>query len=228
MRVLLIEYEKQIIDEIKMVLEAEKYSVDITCDGEEGFNMASKNYYDVILISLILPKKDGFSVIQELRNKHVFTAILSLAGNDSSVEDRIKSFNRGGDDCLCKPFDSRELLARVEGLIRRNRRETRGYSLSFSDLRLDPLVKKVWRAGKEIKLTHTEFSLLEFLMQNPNVLLTRDYIAEKVWNGKNPSSFSNVINVYISYLRNKIDRDFNPGLIQTIRGKGYIFGAETV
>lgn len=219
MRVLVVEDEKKVASFIKRGLEEESYSVDVAYDGEEGLEMASSNPYDVILMDLMLPKKDGLSVIRELREKDIVTPVLCLTAKDA-VEDIVEGLDTGSDDYLTKPFAFGELLARVRALLRRTSKD-RGAEIYFADLRLDPVSHKVWRSDKEIDLTAKEYGLLEYFMRNPNEVLTRAMIAEHVWD-YTFDSFTNIIDVYVNYLRKKVDREFETKLIHTVRGVGYV------
>ncbi len=219
MRVLVVEDEKKVASFIKRGLEEESFSVDVAYDGEEGLDMASNNPYDVILMDLMLPKKDGLSVIRELRDQDISTPVLCLTAKDA-VEDIVEGLETGSDDYLTKPFAFGELLARVKALLRRTSKD-RGAEIFFADLRLDPVSHKVWRSDKEIDLTAKEYGLLEYFMRNPNEVLTRAMIAEHVWD-YTFDSFTNIIDVYVNYLRKKVDRDYDTKLIHTVRGVGYV------
>ncbi|MEZ4600685.1 MAG: response regulator transcription factor [Syntrophotaleaceae bacterium] len=219
MRILVVEDEKKVASFIKRGLEEESFAVDVAFDGEEGLYLAENNPYDVILMDLMLPKKDGLAVIKELRDKDIATPVLCLTAKDS-VEDIVSGLDSGSDDYLTKPFAFGELLARVKALVRRTAKD-RGAEIFFSDLRLDPVSHKVWRANKEIDLTAKEYALLEYFMRHPNEVLTRAMIAEHVWD-YTFDSFTNIIDVYVNYLRKKIDRDFETKLIHTVRGVGYV------
>ncbi|MBN2645847.1 MAG: response regulator transcription factor [Desulfuromonadaceae bacterium] len=219
MKVLVVEDEKKVASFIKRGLEEENFAVDIAANGEEGLYMAESNHYDLILMDVMLPKKDGLTVIKELRDKEITTPILCLTAKDS-VEDIVSGLDSGSDDYLTKPFAFAELLARVKALVRRGVKD-RGAEIFFSDLRLDPVTHKVWRSDKEIDLTAKEYGLLEYFMRNPNQVLTRTMIAEHVWD-YTFDSFTNIIDVYVNYLRKKIDKDFSKKLIHTIRGVGYV------
>ena len=219
MHILVVEDEKKVASFIKRGLEEEKYSVDLAADGEEGMFMAEANPYDLILMDLMLPKMDGLAVIRELRKKGIQTPVLCLTAKDT-VDDIVSGLDSGSDDYLTKPFAFAELLARVRALVRRGSKD-RGAEIRFADLRLDPVAHKVWRSNKEIELTAKEYSLLEYLMRNPNQVLTRTMIAEHVWD-YTFDSFTNIIDVYVNYLRKKIDKDFEKRLIHTVRGVGYV------
>ena len=219
MRILLVEDEKKLASFIRRGLREKKYAVDVAYDGNEGLFLASVNQYDLIILDIMLPNKDGISVCRELREKEKDVAILLLTARDD-VQDKIAGLDSGADDYLTKPFAFGELLARVRALIRRkeNVKTTR---LKVADLELDQLTHKVTRAGKAIELTGTEYALLEYLMLNAGQVVTRTMISEHVW-GDDFDTFSNVINVYINYLRKKIDSRFAKKLIHSIRGTGYI------
>nr|WP_320048648.1 response regulator transcription factor [uncultured Desulfuromonas sp.] len=219
MKILVVEDEKKVASFIKRGLEEENFTVDIAANGEEGLYMAESNHYDLILMDIMLPKKDGLTVIKELRTKEVTTPVLCLTAKDS-VEDIVAGLDSGSDDYLTKPFAFAELLARVKALVRRGAKD-RGAEIYFADLRLDPVTHKVWRADKEIDLTAKEYGLLEYFMRNPNQVLTRTMIAEHVWD-YTFDSFTNIIDVYVNYLRKKIDKDYSKKLIHTIRGVGYV------
>lgn len=223
MRILVVEDEKKVASFIKRGLEEESFSVDMAYDGEEGLYMAESNPYDLILMDLMLPKMDGLSVIKELRNKGNKTPVLCLTAKDT-VEDIISGLDSGSDDYLTKPFAFAELVARVRALLRRGTQD-RGAEIRFADLRLDPVAHKVWRGNKEIELTAKEYALLEYFMRNPNQILTRTMIAEHVWD-YTFDSFTNIIDVYVNYLRKKVDRDYDKKLIHTVRGIGYVMKEE--
>jgi len=218
-KILVVEDEKKVASFIKRGLEEEDFGVDVASDGEEGLSLAEGNHYDLILMDLMLPKMDGLSVVRELRAKEITTPVLCLTAKDT-VEDIVSGLDSGSDDYLTKPFAFAELLARVRALLRRGSQD-RGAELTFADLRLDPVTHKVWRSEKEIDLTAKEYALLEYFMRNPEQVLTRTMIAEHVWD-YTFDSFTNIIDVYVNYLRKKIDRDFQQKLIHTVRGIGYV------
>jgi heavy metal response regulator len=223
MRILVVEDEKKVASFIKRGLEEESFSVDMAYDGEEGLYMAESNPYDLILMDLMLPKMDGLAVIKALRNKGNKTPVLCLTAKDT-VEDIVSGLDSGSDDYLTKPFAFAELVARVRALLRRGVQD-RGAEIRFADLRLDPVAHKVWRSNKEIELTAKEYALLEYFMRNPNQILTRTMIAEHVWD-YTFDSFTNIIDVYVNYLRKKVDRDYDKKLIHTVRGIGYVMKEE--
>ena len=173
----------------------------------------------------MLPKRDGMSLLKELRERKMATPVLMLTAKDT-VEDIVVGLETGSDDYLTKPFAFAELLARVKALIRRSEMD-RGAELCFADLRIDPVTHKVWRREKEIDLTAKEYGLLEYFMRNPNQVLTRTMIADHVWD-YTFDSFTNIIDVYVNYLRKKIDRDAPVKLIHTVRGVGYILKEERI
>ncbi|HJV36935.1 response regulator transcription factor [Geomonas sp.] len=223
MRILVVEDEKKVASFIKRGLEEEQYEVTTAADGEEGLKLALEKQFDLIVLDWMLPKKDGLSVLKDLRERKNVTPILMLTAKDS-VEDIVAGLDSGSDDYLTKPFAFAELLARVRALMRRSELD-RGAEIRFADLRLDPVTHKVWRKEKEIDLTAKEYGLLEYFMRNPHQVLTRTMIAEHVWD-YTFDSFTNIIDVYVNYLRKKIDRDADKKLIHTVRGVGYILKEE--
>ncbi len=219
MRILIVEDEKKVASFIKRGLEEEEFTVDVAYDGNTGIEMAKADQYDLILMDVMLPQKDGLTAIKDLRSLKVSTPILCLTAKDT-VEDIVAGLDIGSDDYLTKPFAFSELIARVRALIRRGSQD-RGAELFFADLRVDPVGHKVWRGNTELELTGKEYALLEFFMRNPNQVLTRTMIAEHVWD-YTFDSFTNIIDVYVNYLRKKIDLNFNKRLIHTVRGVGYV------
>lgn len=223
MRILVVEDEKKVASFIQRGLEGEGFSVDVANDGESGVEMGSANSYDLILMDIMLPKMDGLEAIKALREKDVSAPVLCLTAKDT-VEDIVAGLDSGSDDYLTKPFAFAELLARVRALVRRGTQE-RGAEITYADLRLDPVAHKVWRGDEEIDLTAKEYALLEFFMRNPETTLTRTMIAEHVWD-YTFDSFTNIIDVYVNYLRKKVDRDYAKKLIHTVRGIGYVLKEE--
>ncbi len=220
MKILVVEDEKKVASFIKRGLEEEKFEVDIANDGENGLQMALEGSYRLLILDLMLPKRDGLSIVKELRSRKMMVPVLILTAKDS-LEDIIAGLNSGSDDYLTKPFAFAELLARVRAMLRRTELD-RGAEIRFADLRLDPVTHKVWRKDKEIDLTAKEYGLLEFFMRNPNQVVTRTTIAENVWEDTVFDAFTNIIDVYVNYLRKKVDRDSDKKLIHTVRGLGYI------
>jgi heavy metal response regulator len=223
MRILVVEDEEKVASFIRKGLQEEHYAVDVALDGEEGLTMAQINPYDLVILDLMLPKLDGFRVLQRMRNDGVDAPVLVLTARDG-VGDKVRGLDLGADDYLTKPFAFAELLARVRAILRRGRPQ-RAPVLKVADLTLDPASRRVMRAGKTIELTAKEFALLEYLMRHPGQVLTRTMISEHVWD-QSFDSYTNVIDVYVNYLRKKIDQGFEPKLIQTIRGVGYVLREE--
>lgn len=219
MRILLVEDEKNMAGFIKRGLEEERYAVDVACNGESALFLAEINPYDLIILDVMLPDISGFAVCKELRAKKIDAFILILTARDD-VQDKILGLKIGADDYLAKPFNFEELLARVGALLRRKRLD-KNPVLKVDDLELNQLTHKVLRAGKEIVLTSKEYSLLEYLMLHVNEVVTRTRISEHVWN-ENFDSLTNVIDVFINRLRNKVDQGFRKKLIHSLRGTGYI------
>lgn len=220
MRILIIENEHKIANSIKKGLEQDSYAVDIAYDGESGFDLATIEDYDTIILDLMLPKMDGMEVCKKLRKQeNIHTPILMLTAKDQ-INDKVNGLNAGADDYLPKPFAFAELLARIKALIRRPK-QTLNTILKVSNLTLNTLNYQVKRNNKEIKLTKKEFALLEYLLHNKGKILNKDKIINHVWN-YNADILPNTVEAYIGYLRNKIDKPFkNNPLIHTIRGFGY-------
>jgi DNA-binding response OmpR family regulator len=219
MKILIVEDEKKVANFIKRGLEEGNYEVQTAADGEEGLHLALENKFDLIVLDWMLPKMDGLSLLKNLRVNENTTPVLMLTAKDS-VEDIVTALDSGSDDFLTKPFVLSELLARVRTLLRRS--EQKGAEICFADVRLDPVTHKVWRNNKEIDLSGKEYDLLEYFMRNPNQAVTRTMIAENCWD-YTVGTFTNIIDVYITYLRKKIDHGTGKKLIHTVRGVGYIF-----
>ncbi|MBF0479169.1 MAG: response regulator transcription factor [Candidatus Omnitrophica bacterium] len=219
MRILIVEDEKKIASFLFRGLKEEHYAVDVAEDAAQGLYLADINTYDLIVLDIMLPDREGISVCRDLRNKKVNALILMLTAR-SSVNDKVNALDAGADDYLTKPFAFEEFLARVRALLRREHRE-KGNILKIDDLELDQVSHKVKRAGKEIVLTNKEFSLLQYLLIHQEQIVTRTMISEHVWN-ESFDSFTNVIDVHINYLRSKIDKEQPCPLIHTVRGAGYI------
>ena len=222
MRILLVEDDTGVASFITKGLREEQYAIDATGDGEEGFQMANTIPYDLLILDVMVPQMDGFTICRRLREKGNKTPILLLTARDT-VEDRVTGLDTGADDYLTKPFAFPELLARIRALLRRGNAQP-GARLSAADLELDPIAHRVLRAGQEITLTNKEYALLEYLLRNANRVLTRTAIIDHVWDIQY-DSMTNIVDVHIRSLRAKIDRDFSPPLIQTIRGVGYMLKA---
>jgi len=220
MKLLVIEDEKKVANFIKRGLEDENSEVVTVHDGVEGLAVATSHSFDLIILDIMLPKMDGVTLMKELRALNITTPVLMLTAKDT-VDDIVAGLDSGSDDYLTKPFALAELQARVRALLLRKERE-RGADIRYADLRLDPVAHKVWRADQEIELTAKEYTLLEYLVRNANKVVTRTMIAENVWD-YSFDNFTNIIDVYINYLRKKIDRDAEKKLIHTVRGIGYIF-----
>lgn len=224
MRILLIEDDKRLAKFMEKGLTEEQYSVDMVHDGMDGVLWATTYEYDLIVLDIMLPKKDGITVCKEIRNKGVESQVIMLTARDS-VDDKIKGLDAGADDYLAKPFSFDELLARIRALFRRMQKNKHPV-LQVADLILDPVSHTVTRQGREILLTGKEYALLEYLMRNRDKVVTETNIIEHVWNTQ-IESHTNVINVYIHYLRNKIEKGFDTKLIHTIRSVGYILKEES-
>ena len=217
------EDEKKIADFIKRGLKEEGYAVDVAYDGEEGLFLAKTNDYDLVLLDLMLPKIDGLTICGKLKKDNVKTPVIMLTAKDT-VKDKVAGLDSGADDYLTKPFAFEELLARIRAILRKRDAQA-PTMLKVADLELDLITHKVTRASKEIALTTKEYSLLEYLMRNKDIIVTRTMISEHVWD-IDFDTFTNVIDVYINYLRNKIDSGFDDKLIHTVRGRGYILKEE--
>lgn len=218
MRILIVEDETTLANTLARCLREEGYAADIAYDGEEGVSFAETVLYDLIILDLMLPRLDGMEVIRRLRNERIQAPVLMLTARDT-VADKVRGLDAGADDYLTKPFALAELLARVRALLRRES-ENKSTVLQVGDLTMDTVSRQVRRGEKEINLTNKEYALLEYLMRNPNRVLNRTQIAEHVWD-YDFSGMSNIVDVYIRYLRRKIDDNFEPKLLYTIRGSGY-------
>ena len=216
----MVEDEHKIANAIKKGLGQESYAVDVAYDGEYGYDLASTEDYDVVILDLMLPKMDGAEICRRLREESIHTPILILTAK-GQLEDKVDGLNSGADDYLVKPFAFAELLARIRALTRRPK-DVLGAVLTAGDLNLDTRSFQVKRGKKEIKLSKREFALLEYLLRHKGKILTKDQIINHVWN-YDADILPNTVEVYVGYLRNKIDRPFKnkPALIQTARGFGY-------
>jgi two-component system, OmpR family, response regulator len=219
MKILLLEDDSKIASFVAKGLRDAAYNVDVSANGEEGCEMARTADYDAAIVDLMLPKLDGLGVIERWRAEHLKLPVLILSAK-RTLDDRITGLQKGGDDYLTKPFSFAELLARLQALIRRSGSATVVTSLVFADLKMDLLTREVWRGTAKIDLQAREFLLLEYLLRNQNKVVSKTMILEHVWNYHfDPQT--NVVDVLVCRLRNKIDRDFDPKLIHTLRGAGY-------
>jgi heavy metal response regulator len=223
MHILVVEDERKVASFIKRGLEAANYSVDVEHDGTTGLSRLLKGGYDLVILDIMLPALDGLSLMKEIRKRQVNVPVLLLTAR-VTVADRVMGLDLGADDYLTKPFAFEELLARVRALLRRGPAAAPA-ALAIADLRLDPATREVTRGSKRIDLTPKEYALLEFLLRRREQVLSRALIAQHVW-GVNYDTFTNVIDVYVNYLRRKIDTDFEPKLIHTVRGAGYVLKEE--
>ncbi len=223
MRLLVVEDERKVASFIKKGLEEEGYAVDVAADGKSGLQMAQDRVHDLIILDIQLPKMDGLSVLNALRREKVAIPVLLLTVR-ATIEDKVLGLDAGADDYLTKPFAFQELVARVRALLRR-RADAKQPVLQVADLVLDPARRVVFRDSQKLELTTREFALLDYLMRNPGRVLTRTMIAEHVWDYDFDSA-TNVIDVYVNYLRKKIDADREQKLIHTVRGVGYMLKAE--
>ncbi|TAE20596.1 MAG: DNA-binding response regulator [Cytophagales bacterium] len=220
-RLLVVEDEAKVATFIKKGLETQSYQVDVGADGREGKRLFGSTNYDLVILDVNLPFVSGLELAEYIRTKNETVPILMLTALDTTT-DKLLGFEAGADDYLVKPFEFLELMARVRALLRRGGPpETREASLRFADLELDLMQKVARRQGATIDLTAREFALLEFFLRSPNRVVSRVDIAEKVWD-INFDTGTNVIDVYVNYLRNKVDKPFEPKLIHTVVGMGYI------
>lgn len=225
MRLLLVEDDIVIASELARLLEKEKFSVDVTAEGDTGLRFALENTYDLLILDVMLPHRSGWDICKAVRDARIQTPILMLTARDA-VEDRVKGLEGGADDYLIKPFDFRELRARIRLLLRRdmaNRQET----MTFGDLTIDSKARTVRRGGHEIHLTRREFQLLEALARNAGRTLTRAVILERVWDEEESQEAS--VNFHVTSLRKKVDAPYDEKVIHTVHGVGYVFryGAES-
>lgn len=219
MRVLVVEDEKSLRGIIERRLAQENYSVDSCGDGADALDYICTGCYDCVVLDIMLPELDGLSVLRTIRSRHIHTPVLLLTARDS-VSDRVTGLDAGADDYLIKPFAFDELSARIRAMLRR-RSEEKSTVLTVADLSMDTLTQRVTRGDKRIELTSREYALLEYLIRSSDQVLTRGQIIEHVWNFDFESD-SNIIDVYIRYLRRKVDDGFDRKLIHTVRGSGYV------
>lgn len=219
MKILIIEDEKKLAEILKKGFEEHPFVVDLSFDGEEGLYMAETYSYDAVILDIMLPKMDGFTILGKLRGKKIDVPILILTAR-GEVEDRIKGLNIGADDYIIKPFEFSELLARIKAVIRRNKGKASPV-ITINDLTIDINSRTVRRSNTDIKLSTKEYNILEYLALNRGRIISRTELVEHIYDIDFDLD-SNVIDVYINYLRNKIDKDYNKKLIHTVRGAGYI------
>lgn len=219
MRITLIEDEKQLSGVIKKGLEEEGYSVDAAYDGEEGLYMAENLPSDVIILDIMLPIMDGLSILKSIRRKGIKTPVLLLTARDT-ITDKIKGLDSGADDYLTKPFEFGELLARIRALIRR-KTDVKDTIIKIGDLEINTANREIKRGGKTIQLSAKEYTILQYMAYNKNKIVSRTDLIEHIYD-ENFDANSNVMDVYINFLRNKIDKGFKKKLIHTVRGAGYI------
>lgn len=222
MRILVVEDERKFSDLIQRGLTAERYAVDVAPNGAEGLELATTYHYDLIILDLMLPLIDGSKLLRHIRARDAEVPVLVLTARDAMV-DKVKHLEAGADDYLTKPFAFEELVARTRALLRRGP-VNRASTIRVGDLELDRLSKQVKRAGRRIELTSKEYALLEYMMVNAGRVLSRDMIIEHVWN-QGFDGITNIVDVYIGHLRNKIDSGGNLHLIRTVRGVGYTVSA---
>jgi DNA-binding response OmpR family regulator len=218
-RILVVEDDRKLVELLRQGLKEKGFAVDTAADGDEGLDLALGTEYDAIVLDLMLPKRSGLDLLKELRARHRLAPVLILSAR-SAVEDRIRGLDLGADDYLAKPFSIQELLARLRAITRRPAVEPRTV-LTAADLELDTARREVRRAGRIIALTAKEFALLELLLRKKGVVVTRGMILDRVWDFDYDGG-SNLVEVYINYVRRKVDLDFEPKLIHTVRGSGYV------
>ncbi|MBI2298611.1 MAG: response regulator transcription factor [Armatimonadetes bacterium] len=218
MRILLVEDDPSVAHFVQKGLREEGYAVDVVADGEAGELIYRANPYDLLIVDVMLPGQDGFTLVQHVRQQDLHTPLLLLTAR-AGVDDRVEGLSLGADDYLTKPFAFSELVARVRALLRRASLD-QSCVLTCADLVLDPVAHTVSRAGQPIDLTRTEYALLEYLLRRRGEVVTRAQITEQVW-GMSFDPGTNRVSVYISYLRDHLDRRFSPALIHTVRGVGY-------
>ncbi len=223
MRLLVVEDEKKVSSFISKGLKEEGYAVDVAFDGKTGLQMAMDKIHDLVILDIHLPGMDGMSVLHELRKRKVSTPVLLLTVR-ANIEDKVLGLDAGADDYLTKPFAFQELVARIRALLRR-KTEAELPVLQFADLTLDPARRVVLRGVKKIDLSAKEYALLYYFMRNPGLVLTRTQISDHVWD-YNFDSMTNIVDVYVNYLRRKIDSDREHKLIHTVRGVGYVLKEE--
>lgn len=224
MRILIIEDDEKIGSFIRKGFKEAGFTVDLATDGRQGLELFLETSYDAAVVDIMLPSMDGLTVIEKIRAKKITTPVLILSAK-RSVDDRIHGLQQGGDDYLVKPFSFGELLARIQALIRRDSRAIDSHVLEYADLRVDLLSREVTRQGEQVDLPAKEFSLLEYLLRNQGHIISKTSILENVYEYSfDPQT--NVVDVLVCRLRNKVDKDFSPKLIHTVRGMGYVLKQE--
>ena len=218
MRILVADDDAKAASLLVQGLKAEGYAVDLAADGDEAAWLAETNPYDALVLDVMMPAKDGFTVVRHLRKKNILTPVIFVTAR-GEVEDRVRGLDAGGDDYLAKPFSLTELLARLRAMLRRQRPQAANV-MRVADLEMDLLARKVRRAGQDVVLTNREFALLEFLLVNSPKPVSKMAIVEHVWD-QHFDSQTNVVNVYVNYLRNKIDLPGLKPLLHTVRGVGF-------
>jgi heavy metal response regulator len=220
MKILLVEDDKGIVRFVKKGLIENSFSVDVVFDGEEGLQLAVYRNYDLVVLDIMLPKMDGFEVLRRMRGMKIQTPVIFLTAKDSE-RDVVQGLNLGADDYLTKPFSFNELLARIQATLRRGKMVSHPSALQIANLVLEVDGHRVFRDKMKIELTPKEYALLEFFMRHPGQIITRTMISEKIWDYHFDTS-TNVVDVHVSHLRNKIDKDFEPKLLHTVKGIGYV------
>jgi two-component system copper resistance phosphate regulon response regulator CusR len=225
-RILIVEDEEKMAKALRTGLEADDFSVNVAHTGEDGFFLASTETYDLVILDLMLPNRDGMEVLAALRQKNVSVPVLILTSRDT-VGDRVKGLDAGADDYLVKPFAFSELLARVRALLRRGKQES-GDKLRLADLEMDTAGRVVTRGGKELGLTAREFDLLEYMLRQKGRVISREMLARDVWQETaRYTPLDNVIDVHVAHLRKKLDDPFRKKLLHTVRGVGFVLREET-
>ncbi|MCX6380104.1 MAG: response regulator transcription factor [Armatimonadetes bacterium] len=224
MRVLVVEDEEKVASFVRKGLEQSSYTVDVAPNGATGLEYALTNEYGVIIMDSMLPDRDGLSVVRDIRASGNSTPVLALTAR-GALEDRIQGLDAGCDDYLPKPFAFDELLARIRALLRRQAGSTKITQLEYADLKIDPIARRVTRAGRTIELTNKEYALLEVLLRHPGQVFTRTALLESIW-GYDFDAESNVLEVYMNFLRKKVDKGAESKLLHTVRGVGYVLREE--
>ena len=220
MKILLVEDDKGIVRFVKKGLLENSFSVDAAHDGEEGLRLALHEKYDLIVLDIMLPKMDGVEVLKKIRSRELQTSVIFLTAKDSE-KDIVQGLNLGADDYVVKPFSFNELLARIQAALRREKKSSFPSRLQIANLILEPDGHRVFRDRVKIELTPKEYALLEFFMRYPSQIITRTMISEKIFDFHFDTA-TNVVDVHVSHLRNKIDKDFEPKLLHTVKGVGYV------